>query len=292
MISFDGIFTPVITPFHKNYDINYKSFEKILEFLIKNKVHGIVIGGTTGEYYAQTIEERVSVLKFAKDVVKNKVHLMAGVTALTSKDSLYLASVAKQLKYNSLLVGTPPYSQPTQTESANHFIAIHQSSKLPIMMYNFPAKMGFEIGPDFLQKVMKYKNFLSIKHNSSDPSMIRYFAEHYPQLQISCGADLQVLEYYSWGAKSWVGGCSNFIPKQHISVFNNAIHKKNFDSARKDLLKIMPTINFINSIGKYNQSVKVAMNELGFNVGTTRLPSQPLTNVEQKLFKKYLQSIL
>ena len=68
MENFDGIFTPAVTPYDDDLNIDFKCFEKVLEHLFINKVNGIIVGGTTGEYYAQSIDERMRLLKFAKEV--------------------------------------------------------------------------------------------------------------------------------------------------------------------------------------------------------------------------------
>jgi 4-hydroxy-tetrahydrodipicolinate synthase len=65
-MNFDGIFTPIVTPYKEDFKIDFNNLEKILNHLIDSKVHGIIIGGTTGEYYAQSLSERVEILKFAK----------------------------------------------------------------------------------------------------------------------------------------------------------------------------------------------------------------------------------
>ena len=208
-----GIYTPVITPFRKNYEIDFGSLEKILKFLLKKKIHGIVVGGTTGEYFSLNFQERIQLFEFVKKIVGNKCQLIAGTTAINANEAIELSLIAKYLGYKCILLGSPPYSQPTQEESAQFFLNIAKKVQIPIMMYNFPEKMAFEIKEPFLKKVMSNKFFTSIKHNSSNPAMIRHFASNYPSLQIACGNDLQFLEFCSWGSESWVGGLSNCFPQ-------------------------------------------------------------------------------
>ena len=76
-----GIYTPVITPFRKDYGIDFGSLEKILKFLLKKKIHGIVVGGTTGEYFSLNFQERIQLFEFVKKIVGNKCQLIAGTTA-------------------------------------------------------------------------------------------------------------------------------------------------------------------------------------------------------------------
>ena len=195
-----GIYTPVVTPFRKNFEIDFGSLEEILKFLLKKKIHGIVVGGTTGEYFSLSFQERIQLFEFVKKIVGNKCQLIAGTTAINANEAIELSLIAKYLGYKCILLGSPPYSQPTQEESAKFFLNIAKKVQIPIMMYNFPEKMAFEIKEPFLKKVMSNKFFTSIKHNSSNPAMIRHFALNYPSLQIACGNDLQFLEFCSWGS--------------------------------------------------------------------------------------------
>ena len=287
-----GIYTPVVTPFRKNYEIDFGSLEKILKFLLKKKIHGIVVGGTTGEYFSLNFQERIQLFEFVKKIVGNKCQLIAGTTAINANEAIELSLIAKYLGYKCILLGSPPYSQPTQEESAQFFLNIAKKVQIPIMMYNFPEKMAFEIKEPFLKKVMSNKFFTSIKHNSSNPAMIKHFASNYPSLQIACGNDLQFLEFCSWGSKSWVGGLSNCFPQIHVEIFKEAILNKNFDRAENKLLKLKQVINYILSISKYTQSVKFLMQELGFCSDLCRSPYLKLTLKEKNNIRKLSKLII
>ena len=287
-----GIYTPVVTPFRKNFEIDFGSLEKILKFLLKKKIHGIVVGGTTGEYFSLNFQERIQLFEFVKKIVGNKCQLIAGTTAINANEAIELSLIAKYLGYKCILLGSPPYSQPTQEESAQFFLNIAKKVQIPIMMYNFPEKMAFEIKEPFLKKVMSNKFFTSIKHNSSNPAMIKHFASNYPSLQIACGNDLQFLEFCSWGSKSWVGGLSNCFPQIHLEIFKDAILNKNFDRAENKLLKLKQVIDYILSISKYTQSVKFLMQELGFCSDLCRSPYLKLTLKEKNNIRKLSKLII
>jgi len=287
-----GIYTPVVTPFRKNFEIDFESLEGILKFLLKKKIHGIVVGGTTGEYFSLNFQERIQLFEFVKKIVGNKCQLIAGTTAINANEAIELSLIAKYLGYKCILLGSPPYSQPTQEECAQFFLNIAKKVQIPIMMYNFPEKMAFEIKEPFLKKVMSNKFFTSIKHNSSNPAMIRHFASNYPSLQIACGNDLQFLEFCSWGSKSWVGGLSNCFPQIHVEIFKDAILNKNFDRAGNKLLKLKQVIDYVLSISKYTQSVKFLMQELGFCSDLCRSPYLKLTLKEKNNIRKLSKLII
>ena len=135
-MQFEGIYTPIITPFYDDGSINEEGFAQVIEFLVDSGSHGIVVGGTTGEYYAQTLEERVHLLQIAHRVINGRATLMAGVGAIRTEDSIELAQTAAQIGVDALLVNSPPYVLPTEVENAAHALAIDRAAQLPIMLYN------------------------------------------------------------------------------------------------------------------------------------------------------------
>jgi 4-hydroxy-tetrahydrodipicolinate synthase len=285
-MNFDGIFTPIVTPYKEDFKIDFNNLEKILNHLVLSKVHGIIIGGTTGEYYAQSISERIEILKFAKKIVKNKIPLVAGVGSLRTEDCVFLAKASKNLQYDAILITSPPYSQPTQKENANHALTIDRSVDMPILLYNFPGKMGSEMGRDYLDTVSKSKNFFAIKESSGSPSKLHLLAKDFPQIQISCGADDQALEFFAWGARSWVCAGSNFAPEIHIALYEACVLKRDFILGREIMLTLLPLLDLLENGGKFVQSVKFCMEIQGMPVGPPRLPLRILNKDEKRIVER------
>jgi 4-hydroxy-tetrahydrodipicolinate synthase len=201
-MQFEGIYTPIITPFHDDGSINEEGFAQVIEFLVDSGSHGIVVGGTTGEYYAQTLEERVHLLQIAHRVINGRATLMAGVGAIRTEDSIELAQTAAQIGVDALLVNSPPYVLPTEVENAAHALAIDRAAQLPIMLYNYPGRTGVGMDEAYLNLVSASKNFCAIKESSGDINRLHLLANNFPQIQLSCGADDQALEFFVWGARS------------------------------------------------------------------------------------------
>ena len=116
----EGIITPVVTPFRADGSIDRSAFGRMLEHLISAGVHSVIVGGSTGEFYAQTLAERVEMMEFGVDVVRRRIPVMAGVSASRTEDSIMLATAARDLGLDGLLVGSPPYAAPTEKENALH----------------------------------------------------------------------------------------------------------------------------------------------------------------------------
>lgn len=198
-MEFRGICTPAITPLDGRGRIDWDGFATILEHLVDSGVNGIIIGGTTGEYYAHSTEERLESLRRAKEIVGSRVAMIGGTGAIRTEDSVAFAEAIAGLDYDALLVTTPPYASPTPRENALHALAIDRAANLPIMLYNYPGRMAAEMSEECLDRVGRSPNFCAIKESSGDINRLHLLARDYPHIQTSCGMDDQALEFFAWG---------------------------------------------------------------------------------------------
>ena len=92
-------------------------------------------------------------------------------------------------------MGSPPYAAPTERENALNALAIDRAADLPIMLHNYPGRMGITMGEEFLDRVGRSRNFCAIKESSGDINRVHLLARDYPHVQLSCGMDDQALEF-------------------------------------------------------------------------------------------------
>ena len=290
-MQFEGIYTPVITPFHNDGSVDKEGFAEVLEFLIDAGTHGIVVAGTTGEYYAQTAEERTHLMQYAHQVINGRLPMMVGVGAIRTEDSIELAQIARQTGADALLVNSPPYVLPTETENATHALAIDQAADLPIMLYNYPGRTGVGMGEDYLNQVSASANFCAIKESSGDINRLHLLANDYPNIQLSCGADDQALEFFVWGARSWVCAGGNFAPEAHIALYEACVVRQDFLTGRKIMAAMLPLMSVLEQGGKFGQCIKHATALRGLPAGPPRNPLAPLNESEQAALAEVIQKM-
>ena len=288
-MNFEGIYTPVITPYRDDYSIDYDRLAEIVDFLIDAGVHGIISAGTTGEYYAQTMEERFELMKFIKQRIKGRVACIVGTGAIRTEDSIEYAKAALQIGADALLVATPPYAVPTERENALHALAIDRAANLPIMLYNFPDRMGAHMGEEYLDRVGRSPNFCAIKESSGDPNRVHLLARDYAHIQLSCGMDDQALEFFAWGARSWVCAGSNFAPEIHIALYQACALEGNFDKGRRIMSAMMPLMRVLEQGGKFIQCVKHGMGGRNLPSGPPRKPLQPLNKDDKRSLEQVIR---
>ena len=288
---FEGIYTPVITPFHSDGSVDKEGFAAVLEFLIDAGTHGIVVAGTTGEYYAQTAEERTHLMQYAHQVINGRLPMMVGVGAIRTEDSIELAQIARQTGADALLVNSPPYVLPTETENATHALAIDKAADLPIMLYNYPGRTGVGMGEDYLNQVSASTNFCAIKESSGDINRLHLLANDFPNIQLSCGADDQALEFFVWGARSWVCAGGNFAPEAHIALYEACVVRQDFVAGRKIMAAMLPLMSVLEQGGKFGQCIKHATALRGLPAGPPRNPLAPLNESEQAVLAEVIQKM-
>lgn len=290
-MKFEGIYTPAITPLTTEGEIDKTAFAEVLEYLIEAGVHGIIIAGSTGEYYAHTTQERLELAARAKEVIGTRTQLIIGTGAVRTEESVEYAKLAKAIKADAILVGSPPYALPTEQENAAHALAIDRAAGLPIMLYNYPGRMGVSMGREFFRTVTQAsQNFVAIKESSGQTGQLHMLAREFPGIQLSCGWDDQALEFFAWGARSWVCAGSNFIPREHIALYQACVVEKDFDKGRRIMSAMMPLMDFLEG-GKFVQSIKYGCTLAGLRTGGVRAPLQGLDENEKQAMQAIVSDI-
>ena len=290
-MQFEGIYTPVITPHRSDHSIDETAFGEVIEHLIASGVHGLIIAGTTGEYYVQTMEERFHLMGLAKEIIKERLPLIVGTGAMRTEDSIAYAQEAKKIGADALLVATPPYAYPTGREIALHALAIDRAADLPVMLYNYPGRMSVNMDEETLDRLGRSPNFCAIKESSGDPNRLHMLARDYPHIQLSCGMDDQALEFFAWGARSWVCAGSNFAPEAHIALYNACAIEGDFTKGRRIMSAMLPLMRVLEQGGKFVQCIKHGVTLRGIDAGPPRRPLQPLNKDDKRQLAEVIRTL-
>ncbi|BCH12625.1 dihydrodipicolinate synthase family protein (plasmid) [Mesorhizobium sp. 131-3-5] len=281
-MSFEGVIPPVTTPLHADGSIDRDGFCTMLEHLVSSGVHAIIVGGTTGEYYAQTRDERVGLLKLARTIVNGRLPLIAGIGAIRTEDCIEYGLVARDLKYDGILIGAPYYAVPTQLELANHALSIDKAVNLPAMLYNYPGRTGTMMDFEFLDRVGRSANFCAIKESSGSVNQLHALARDYPHIDLFCGMDDQALEFFVWGAKGWVCGAGNCLPEEHLALYNACAIENDFVKGRQIMSALLPLMRLLEQGGKFVQSIKYGCELAGLPAGPVRRPMRDLDETQKR----------
>ncbi|HHV63379.1 MAG TPA: 4-hydroxy-tetrahydrodipicolinate synthase [Firmicutes bacterium] len=290
------VLLPMITPFDSNSKLNLEATEKLVNYLIeKNYMDSLIVTGTTGEFYALSFDERIQILRAVKEIVNGRIPIIAGTGSAYTLETIELTKRAEEFGYDCVMVVSPYYQKATQEGLYQHFRAVAESTRLPVMLYNIPLFTGVNIEAETLARLVRISNIKAIKEeagiNPIQTTDFRIVAP--PDFTIYCGDDTMVLQTLPQGAVGVVSGGSHVIGdmmKQMIRSYKNGENTM----ASELYFKMMPFLKALNQNGRVNPIplLKDAVTiSSGIDVGKPRLPSLGATEAEKSLLKRVLSDI-
>ena len=282
-ILFKGCGTAIATPFTDD-GVNYEEFKKLIEFQIEQGVSSIIVCGTTGEASTMTDTEKKQTIEFAVKTVAGRIPVIAGTGGNNTRAVIELTKYAESVGVDGALIVTPYYNKTTQAGLVAHYKAISDNTNLPVILYNVPSRTGVNITPETCLELSKIDNIVAIKEASGNLSQVAKIASLCgDNLHIYSGNDDQVLPILSLGGLGVISVLSNIAPKK-FSVMHKDFFSGNISAATKTQLESIELVDALFS--EVNPiPVKAALNLMGFNFGTPRLPLVELSEKNKEFLK-------
>jgi len=273
-----GTGVAVVTPFKKDFSIDFNSIKNLVNFLIKNGVGYIVVQGTTGE--TSTLNEQEKVLSRIAYVKanNNRVPLVIGIGSNDTRSLTEYIVNADLEGFCAILSVAPFYSRPTQNGMYQHFSAISSVSPLPIILYNVPLRTGCNLEPSTSIKLAKnHKNIIGIKEASGDLNQMSNLISNRPKdFLIISGDDESAYQSVLKGADGVISVAAGCIPKQFSNIINMAL-KNDIDGSRKHFDEIHRLLILLFKEGNpTGLKAALSINKLCENI--LRLPLIPASN--------------
>ncbi|KPU59494.1 4-hydroxy-tetrahydrodipicolinate synthase [Pseudomonas fluorescens] len=291
MQQLNGIMPALVTPFDKTGAVDYDVLASLVEYQIKQGVGGLVPLGSTGEYYALTNEERRNVMATVREVANGRVMLIAGANGSCTREVIEQVKQARDTGYSNLLIAPPYYAIPTQDELIGHYNAILDAvPDVNIVLYNYPIRTNVEVGYSVMDALKDHERVIAIKESAGNLLRAIEIDDRYKgKIQLSCGSDDQALDFFLWGATSWICAPANFLAPQIVAFYENYVSGQ-LAGAQQIVRSLFPLMNNLES-GKFIQKVKYGCELAGFNVGVARMPLLPLTNEEKSEFRREFEKL-
>lgn len=286
---FTGTYTAIVTPF-LNGQIDEPALARLIKAQIKGGVDGVVPVGTTGESPTLDYEEHIRVIALTVKYAAGKVKVVAGTGGNSTKEAIYLTLEAEKAGADASLQVAPYYNKPTQEGLYQHFRAVADATKLPIILYSIPGRCGVEIAIETVVRLAAdCKNVIGIKEaggNADRVSQLR--AAVGEKFTILSGDDALTLPFMAVGAQGVVSVASNVIPKE-VSHMVKAfaigkpqvalkLHRKFYPLFKDLFIETNPT------------PVKTALAALGMMSEEVRLPLVPLSDKSRAVLTQSLKA--
>ncbi|MDE6775605.1 MAG: 4-hydroxy-tetrahydrodipicolinate synthase [Ruminococcus sp.] len=285
---FTGAAIAIITPMNADGSINYDVLGEMIDSQIENGTDAIVICGTTGEASTMTDEEHLECIRFAVERTAKRVPVIAGTGSNDTAYAVKLSKEAEEVGADALLLVTPYYNKTTQKGLIAHFTAVADAVDIPIVLYNIPGRTGMNMDVDTVKKLAEHRNICAVKEASGNISYAaKLIAECGDMLDVYSGNDDMIVPLMSLGAKGVISVLSHVLPKETHDMVQYCLDN-NFAEATKLQIKYLDLIN--NLFIEVNPiPVKEAVNMMGVNAGSCRLPLCDMTDEHKAVLRVSLE---
>lgn len=271
-----GIIVPLVTPFDDNGDLAVERSRSLIEKHLDVGVHGFYVGGSSGEGFFQSVDERCDFLRFVAEVVSGRGLLIAQVGALSSRDVHVLARSAAANGYD-IISSTPPfYFNHTDSEVVEFYRDLADVSEIPVLSYNIPGMTGRNLSTATQVEILRIPNVVGSKHTDPNFFVAERLMREVPSAVIFNGPDEMLTGGLAMGMAGGIGSTYNLMPRRYLEIYNSVMsgdlaRARQSQSAVNDvideLLRISPGVV---------PGIKFGLKKLGFDVGDARRPFLPI----------------
>lgn len=288
---FKGLGVALVTPFMQSGAVDFAAVAKIVDNLVEGGVDYILVLGTTGETPTLTSDERKALIRFVRDRVAGRIHLMVGVGGNCTRDVVATLRTWDLSGYDAILSVNPYYNKPNQEGLYQHFKAIAEASPLPVMLYNIPGRTGVNMTPETIARLATdCKNIIGVKEASGNLAQMEQVEALTPSdfLLIS-GDDGLTVEVIKRGGVGVISVLANAYPAETAEVVNLALNG-DIEEAEQKLKALDAIISALFEEGN-PVGIKTALHLKGVCTNTMRLPlvsgSEALQEKMKKLIAEY-----
>lgn len=286
MARFTGCLTALITPF-RDGAVDHAALAELVEAQIAAGVDGLVPCGSTGESATLTHDEHVEVIRTVVKAARRRVPVIAGTGSNSTIEAVRLTRGAEECGADGALLISPYYNRPTQAGIVAHYEAVAKASRLPLIVYNIPARTGSNILPETLARLARVPNVVGVKEAcGSLGQIIDVITSCGPDFDVYSGDDNLTLPIMAAGGCGVISVSSNLVPRT-MTDFAKALLASDLGRARALQARLVPLwrvlFSEVNPIG-----IKTALAIRGRCADEFRLPLTPMTSANRAALERVL----
>lgn len=288
MFQVKGVVPPLITPIDENEKLDTAALRNLIDYVIKGGVHGVFVLGSTGEFYGLDYEEKVRAVEVTMEQVNGRVPVYVGASAITTKECVKLAKLAKQYNAAAITVLTPMFISPNENELYTHFRTIAEAVDIPNVLYNNPDRTGVNMSANLIEKLADIPNIVGAKDTSGDMTLTSEYIRRTRDkgFSIMAGRDTMILATLVYGGTGCVAGTANVVPEIVVEIYD-----KYMAGDIKGALEAQYRLSLLRNaygLGSFPVVPKDALNLLGVNVGHPIKPIQHVTEANREKLREIL----
>jgi 4-hydroxy-tetrahydrodipicolinate synthase len=289
MTTFTGCGTALVTPFRKDQSLDEETLRKLVRRQIQAGINFLVPCGTTGESPTLTRAEHLRVVEITIQEAKGKVPVLAGAGGYNTAEVIELARELQNMGADGILSVTPYYNKPTQEGLIQHFKAIAQAVRLPIVIYNIQGRTGVNVETATLRRLAEIDNIVGVKEASGNIGQMASVLHLLPeQFTVLSGDDATVIPLIALGGRGVISVVANEIPAEFSKLTKLAL-AGDFGGARA-IQRQWFSLMDVNFCEVNPGPVKAAMAMMGLLEPVFRLPMVPPSEANRTKIEAVLET--
>ena len=272
-----GMFTALITPFNEDESINFDALRGLIDFQVESGIHGLLIGGSTGEYHTMSMEERKAVIQAACEHAAGRIPIMAGIGCSRPCDTIELGRFSAGCGAKWGLATAPYYHRTTRQGVMDYFKEVAAGCEVGLCLYNYPSGVGFELEPEMIAELAQEPNIVALK----DTADMEHTAETLADFAVLQGFEHLMLPCFALGGAGAFGIVHNLVPREMVELYETFM-AGNWKRANELNARLTNLYQYM-ELEPFPGPVKVALGQMGYFGGVLR---KPLTMPSQELSDK------
>ena len=272
MARFGRVITAMVTPFNSSGALDIDAAQSLARWLVAQGNEGLVVAGTTGEAPTLTHEEQIALVKAVAEATD--VPVIAGAGSNDRRAATELTEQVTAAGASAVLTVTPYYNRPSQAGLKQHFLAVANSTDLPVVIYDIPVRTGRKVEtPILLELAYEAENIVGVKDAAGDPAETAQLIAQAPSgFEVYSGDDSLTLPFLSVGAVGVIGVATHWTAAEHRQMFD-AWEKGDIASAQRANRDMLASFDYESRPDAPNPTpTKLLLRLLGQAVGRCRPP--------------------
>jgi 4-hydroxy-tetrahydrodipicolinate synthase len=274
--SLGAILTAMVTPFDADGRVDEDAAVRLMNHLVEHGSDGLVICGTTGEASTLNDEEHLGMIRLAVEEMRGRCTIIAGVGSNDTRHAVDLTERATELGPDALLSVNPYYNKPSRRGIVRHYQEVDRATNLPILLYNIPQRTASDMPNDLLAELAQLENVFAVKQANPDN------LAKIDGLQIYAGNDDMLADVLDMGEPGGILVASHLFGDVMRGMVDEPQRRREIDESLRDVHRDL-------AVAPLACAVKAALNLLGLNVGTPRLPYVELDEKETAVVRGMLE---
>ena len=279
-----GVMPPITTPF-QNGKVALEKLKKNFQKWNKTGLSGYLVLGSNGEPVYLSENEKIRMVETSRESIPKSKIMIVGTGMESTQETIRFTNQVAKMGADYALVVTPSYYKGSMKPQVlhDHFIAVAESSRIGILIYNVPQFTGINLEPEWVAKLSEHPNIIGIKDSSGNIGQLSEIVHLSRKgLVVFVGSAPVFFPALCVGASGGILAVANLAPQECVQI-QNLFSRGRMDEARELQSRLTPLAKAVTT--RYGiGGLKVAMDLAGYFGGDPRLPlKRPEKEVEEEL---------